>query len=273
MKNATYNTAKKTVAYAIAAFSFFALCACSADSSIASPDTDYSVTSINNNDFEKSVVPVNNRPALPEGLGSKWGTVTDVRDGKTYKTVRIGAQTWMAENMNYETRLGSYCYENSADSCAKYGRLYTWTAAIGSIDNECGVRRDCSYLENAKVRGVCPLGWRVPTLDDWNTLIHYVGGIDVAGKMLKSYGDWNGDGSKSVKNPDGYGFSARPSGYKADGIDYYAGASFGTDFWTTAQATGLLNNAMAIYISHRSNKIFGIRDHKDTGNPVRCVKD
>ncbi len=273
MKTAIYNTAKKTVVYAIAAFSFFALCACSADSSIAGPDTDYSVTSINNNDFEKSVVPVNNRPALPEGLGSKWGTVTDVRDGKTYKTVRIGAQTWMAENMNYETRLGSFCYENSADSCAKYGRLYTWTAAIGSIDNECGVRRDCSYLENAKVRGVCPVGWRVPTLDDWNTLIHYVGGIDVAGKMLKSYGDWNGDKNKSVKNPDMYGFSARPSGYKVDGIDYYAGASFGTDFWTTAQATGLLNNAMAIYISHRSNKIFGIRDHKDTGNPVRCVKD
>jgi len=67
MKNATYNTAKKTVAYAIAAFSFFALCACSADSSIAGPDTDYSVTSINNNDVEKSVVPVNNRPADLDG--------------------------------------------------------------------------------------------------------------------------------------------------------------------------------------------------------------
>ena len=85
MKNATYNTAKKTVAYAIAAFSFLALCACSADSSIAGPDTDYSVTSINNNDLEKSVMPVNTRPSLPEGLGSKWGTVTDVRDGKPTK--------------------------------------------------------------------------------------------------------------------------------------------------------------------------------------------
>lgn len=273
MKTAIYSTAKKTVVCAIAAFSFFSLCACSADSSIAGPDTDYSVTSINNNDFEKSVVPVNNRPALPEGLGSKWGTVTDVRDGKTYKTVRIGVQTWMAENMNYEIRSRSFCYNNSADSCAKYGRLYTWAAAIGSIDNECGVRRDCSYLENAKVRGVCPVGWRVPTLDDWNTLAHYVGGIDVAGKMLKSYGDWKGDGSKSVKNPDRYGFSARPSGYKVDNSDYYLGATFGTHFWTTAQATGLIDHAMAIYITHDSDRIYGIRDRKDKGNPVRCVKD
>ena len=175
--------------------------------------------------------------------------------------------------MNYEIRSGSFCYNNSADSCAKYGRLYTWAAAIGSIDNECGVRRDCSYLENAKVRGVCPVGWRVPTLDDWNTLAHYVGGIDVAGKMLKSYGDWKGDGSKSVKNPDRYGFSARPSGYKVDNSDYYLGATFGTHFWTTAQATGLIDHAMAIYITHDSDRIYGIRDRKDKGNPVRCVKD
>ena len=80
--------------------------------------------------------------------------VVDMRDGKKYKTVKIGSQTWMAENLNYETQ-DSYCYENDESNCSKYGRLYTWTAA----------------------KKACPSGWHLPSKAEFETLFSSVGGI------------------------------------------------------------------------------------------------
>ena len=113
------------------------------------------------------------------------------------RTVKIGNQTWMAENLGKATT-NSKCYENSADSCAKYGRLYTWTDA----------------------KKACPSGWHLPTIAEWTQLTGFVG--EQAGKKLKStsgWGDWvHGmygleEVSVSGNGTDDYGFSALPGGY------------------------------------------------------------
>lgn len=81
------------------------------------------------------------------------GTLHDERDGQDYKTVKIGTQTWMAENLNYVTGT-SWCYGDAESNCAVYGRLYNWETA----------------------RTACPTGWHIPSDDEWLTLVDNMGG-------------------------------------------------------------------------------------------------
>jgi uncharacterized protein (TIGR02145 family) len=162
----------------------------------------------------------------------EYGTLTDERDGQTYKTVKIGDQVWMAENLNYAytgvpynysgytSDSTSWCYENDPANCAKYGRLYTWATAMDSVGEwstngeGCGYRTECS--PTYPVRGVCPKGWHLPDTTEWQSLFSAVGGKTAAGKMLKSSSGWNSNGD----GLDAFGFSALSAGYR----DYRGGA-------------------------------------------------
>ncbi|MBO7062213.1 MAG: hypothetical protein J6W54_14150 [Fibrobacter sp.] len=134
-------------------------------------------------------------------------TLTDLRDSRVYKTTTIGTQIWMAENLNYipEDTVGTYFAGRSVcgggeyrslqeGDCSVYGRLYD--KVINAYD---GFNKD-----------ICPDGWRVPTMKQWQVLVEFLGGTNCAGKEMKSDEGsyWSDD---SLLNS--FGFSAIPSGY------------------------------------------------------------
>ena len=144
---------------------------------------------------------------------------TDSRDGKTYKKVVIGSQTWMAENLNFAAE-GSKCYGEGGEvaigdkfnlatktlspvevqaNCDKYGRLYNWNTAMK----------------------VCPSGWHLPSKDEYGVLDNAVGGNETAGKKLKSSSGWNDNDGKSGNGTDDFGFSALPGGNTGGNGDLY----------------------------------------------------
>ena len=175
------------------------------------------------------------------GHGTK-GSFSDARDNSSYKYVIIGSQVWMAENLNYETE-DSYCYKNSADSCAKYGRLYNGNEA----------------------KNACPEGWHLPSKAEFETLIAAVGGGYVAGKALKSTSGWAG-----VNGTDSYGFSALPAG------GYYYGSFYdvGMDayFWSATEKDS--NNVYYMNL-FRDVDDAGLPTYQSEGSArsVRCLKD
>ena len=192
--------------------------------------------------------------------------VTDPRDGRRYKTVQIGSQTWMAENLNYATP-NSYCYKDVSDSCTKYGRLYTWAAAMDSAEilrisgYECGYDRECALIN--QVQGVCPDGWHLPMQKEWLDLIKEVGGASIANKVLKSKTGWLGIGNGT----DDYGFSALPAG----DMDLDNRLLIGNDgvFWSSTEV-GIFD---AYYMGLEHNKVDVKRISKARGFSVRCIKN
>ena len=124
---------------------------------------------------------------VPNCLANNTGSMTDPRDGQVYKTVKIGNQTWMAENLNFKTAGGS-CFHGRTTNCLRYGRLYPWYSAMEA----------------------CPEGWHLPDSTEWNALFAAVGGIESAGKSLKFTEGWRNGGNGT----DEFGFSALPVGFR-----------------------------------------------------------
>ena len=105
-----------------------------------------------------------------ENSESTEGTMTDARDGQIYKIVTINSVTWMAQNLNYKSE-NSFCYNDSSKYCDKYGRLYTWAAAIDSAATWSESGKGCGWSVDScgvkdPARGVCPLGWHIPTKEE-----------------------------------------------------------------------------------------------------------
>ena len=206
-----------------------------------------------------------------------YGTLTDTRDGKTYKTVTIGDQVWMAENLNYETG-NSNCYNGADSNCTKYGRLYTWAAAVGKTEEECGYENECN-LPSGNIQGVCPEGWHLPSKTEFETLFTAVGGVqdedyayrwNGAGTVLKSTSGWNEYEGESGNGTDAFGFSALPAGYRISTGSYYYEGNFAY-FWSSTELGS--NNAYYMDVHYRYDTANLSSNGKGTGFSVRCLKD
>lgn len=206
--------------------------------------------------------------------GSYYGTLKDERDQKTYKTVTIGTQTWMAENLNYSDSISypgmqkrNWCYRNSLDSCTKYGRLYNWSAAMDSAGTFSTNGKGCGYAKICSptypVRGICPSGWHLPDTTEWNTLYKAMGSSPYA-MQAKGYVNWS-------DATDAYGFSALPAGLYYNGSFYRVGTH--AYFWSaTDLGSGNTHYAYRWYLDASSASLYNFYD-KYYGFSVRCVKD
>jgi len=163
----------------------------------------------------------------------------------TIESVKIGTQVWMKKNLNIETA-ESWCYENSPDSCAKYGRLYTWDAAMK----------------------VCPNGWHLPTNQEWETLADFT-----YDGSLKSKNGWNWNHFKGENGngTDDYGWSALPGGVRDDGGFFRGEGDFGI-WWTATES--VCSNAYNRRIYFFFNDFVDeSSNYKGEGLSVRCLKD
>lgn len=217
----------------------------------------------------------------------------DDRDNQVYRyiTVKEGKkqQVWMAENLNFDYNKGSarsMCYEGFESNCDKYGRLYTWSAAMDSaalFSNDC---KGCGYYVDAdewvkaskeQVRGVCPAGWHIPDTTEFAFLLNYVSDslyykmgpvYKNAGKNLKAKTDWTQeDGGVGV---DSLGFSILPTGYCTDDAEECFNIRKDAFFWTTNENVAPV---WSIYFSFDSDDVMLQYVSKVGFESIRCVKD
>jgi uncharacterized protein (TIGR02145 family) len=174
--------------------------------------------------------------------GTGNGVFTDKRDGAKYKWVTIGTQTWMAENLNYETG-NSKCYDDDTKNCAKYGRLYDWETA----------------------QTVCPTGWDLPSQSEVNYLVANFGGRDVGGK-LKAKSGWKRSYSSDEdgNGTDNFGFNALPGG-RANHGKTFEGIKYSGYWW--------ILGPLKIYLLGENKELSGFMTAGEVEmSSVRCLR-
>ena len=194
-----------------------------------------------------------------------YGHMTDERDGHVYRTVKIGDQIWMAENLQYSDSVkyvnlkgNSWCYDKGPDPCKTGGRYYTWSAAMNF--NERWNSNEASALIQNPHQGICPDGWHIPSKDDWNAFKDKAG--NYATQQLIGFAMWPRATNTS-------GFSALPAGYYYPSFRKVADVGAYAIFWSATEY-----HASRVYrrYLHSINVELNIYD-KDLGHNIRCLCD
>ena len=196
-------------------------------------------------------------------------TIGNLDSVVSISTVTIGSQVWMARNLEVNTynngdiipevqadetwfnsTSGAWSYyDNDSINNGGYGKLYNWYTVIDG-------------------RGVCPVGWRVPSLEDWGVLSDYLGGADTAGYKIKSTNGWynggNGDNSS--------GFNALPAGLRFNGGVFSNNTMYGV-WWTSSSVFNLQEEIYYNYIFFNSNYLSSEVYELTNGLSIRCIKN
>ncbi len=188
----------------------------------------------------------------------EYGEILDERDGKKYKTVKIGDQWWMAKNLAFEYKVDEVSYGTYVDET--YGVFYNWPAAMDYAglysDNGKGcLNKGCSPIY--PVRGICPENWHLPEKVEWETLFSSVGENPYA-LQANGFDEWSGAS-------DSYGFSIFPYGYfYGKSLEYHSQNC--AAFWTASKG---------YYTIYYANSVKYGNGLTADGNylSVRCVKD
>ena len=193
-----------------------------------------------------------------------YGSLKDERDGKTYKTVKIGDQVWMAENLNYAGGGIGHCYEDVPENCEAGGRLYKWDVA----------------------REVCPEGWHLPSKTEFDTLLSFVkleyeeeqcGFAD----MFRATSGWGYYHTPSTQGCDMVGFSAVPAGGKH--VESYRSPEYNHAGYTAYFLTSTEYDEYSVYVVELNPGSVNVTpdygdewphyETKESEFSVRCLKD
>lgn len=193
-----------------------------------------------------------------------YGWLEDTRDQKVYRSVKIGAKIWMAENLGFagQSPVLGVCY-GSEDSCKRYGRLYEWTEMMSL-----GLAYDTTLWNGTAAAhvGICPGGWHIPTKVEWTDLQTAVDPENsYDGNWLKSSFYWQG----SSHGEDKHGFRALPGG-RFIGGNLEDGGIMGY-WWSRTENFRTSAEFFEMY-SHNDNTMLG-SINKLAKQSVRCVQD
>lgn len=224
--------------------------------------------------------------------GIAYGQLLDSRDGKSYRTVQIGEQVWMAQNLDYvdsakTPSLKGHAWCVNEDSlqvggCGAYGMLYSWAAAIDSVEffKDSDSVKSNMYVDvdfSGEIVGICPEGWRLPSKADYWTLAKTLGGLPYAGDPLKSPdGEWEKWGGSNSS-----GFSVLPVGYRFREGEFREFGKQGLFLTSSAAFTDYCINGSSCVADNV--QVFAVRDefvnvgfeqyHYDEGFSIRCIQE
>jgi uncharacterized protein (TIGR02145 family) len=213
-----------------------------------------------------------------------YGTLTDI-DGNSYKTIQIGTQVWMAENLRtthysdgttiplvtgddswsaltYNDKAFCWFNNDSASNAITYGALYTWTAAMNGAVS--------SSSSPSGIQGVCPSGWHLPSDNEWTILTDYLGGLDVAGTKLKETDTLHWRSPNTVATNES-GFTALPGGHRSYDAIWWDIRDLG--FWWSSTEEDYYSRWYRVIVSTESTaEMYRRTSLYQDGFSVRCVK-